>query len=963
MKSSKYRGNTLEIKVHDHACMVYDTIDEWCNLIVSFIIEGLDNNEKCGYILGSSTAEETNERLISSGIDTSSYRKSGQLFFLPYTRSYLSNGCLNPQTFISFLDSETKKAVDEGYSALRITGEMDWILGQEDWELKLLEHQSELDKFIQEHPCSLLAQYCHDSFSWPALKYVTMSYPLVVYKESVCRNPNFVSPDMLLKDSPEQIEESLWFRSLTNGNSMATTIDSCMKAMESVEIPFMVSLPDGSIEFWNESFRELIGYTDDELSNINVIKDLTPPKWREQEMKMQNWLSNNLKPLRYEKEYICKDGSCIPVELLVQQVSNNNGQVTANITFINNIAEIKEIKQYLTASEKKYEALVSIINDGLVIIQDGIIKFANEAMLKLLEISRDQIIDRPFIEFIRPDYKREILSQNKERQEGNGAKVINEVVMMSGKGRSLPIEITATAVMHDGQPAEMLVLRDLTKTKSTERIFNTLSSGTPMGLFIIQDGNFKFVGSQFEKITGYNIEEAVDLVPQKLVHPDDSKMVRKNAIDMLKGLRSTPYEYRIIRKNGQLAWFVESVASIDYQGRRAVMIAGIDITEQKRAEAVRKEAEQRSQIASRLATVGEMAAGIAHEINNPLTTVIGYTELLMQSDIPDSIRKDLRFINNGAQRVADIVHRMLTFARQTKPERRYVNINDVIQNTLDMQLYSLNNNNIQVETRLEKGLPLTMADSGQLQQVFLNLIINAMTEMKMSHGGGKLQIQTRQVENIIRITFKDSGPGISRENIEKIFNPFFTTREIGKGTGLGLSVCHGIVTGHNGKIYVKSKSGKGATFFVDLPILMESTQLEFGETEIPEVKNKVKARILVVDDELLIRRLLTRILTKEGHNVDCVDNAMDALEKIRTERYNLILLDIMMPGMSGINLYESIKDIAISLTQRVVFITGDVMGNETQKFLAKTRSKYFTKPFETNRLRKEINKMLSTPQT
>ena len=962
MKSIEYRDKTIEIKVHDHACMVYDTINEWCNTIASFIVEGLENNEKCGYILGSSTAEEINERLISHGIDTASYRKSGQLFFLPYTRSYLANGCFKPHTFISFLNTETKKAVDEGYCALRITGEMEWILNQEDWEVKLFQHQSKLHTFIREHPCSLLAQYHHDNFVWPALKHITMSYPLVVHKESVCRNPNFISPDMLLTNNPEQIEESQWFNSLLNGNNVATTIDSCLKTMERVEIPFMVSLPDGSIVFWNEAFRNLVGYTDKELSHINAITDLTPPQWREQEMRMQNLQSGNLKPLRYEKEYIRKDGSRIPVELLVQQVTNHDGQVNANVTFINNIAEIKEIKQYLAASEKKYEVLVSIINDGVVILQNDNIKFANDAMLKLLEMSREQVIEKPFTEFFSPDCRQEIKSNSEERHEGHGSKTKYEAVMISGKGKNLPIEITATAITYEGKPAEMLVLRDLTKARSTERMFNTLSSGTPMGLFIIQDGKLKFVGSQFEKITGYKIEEAEDLVPQKLVHPDDRKMVRENAINMLKGLRSTPYEYRIIRKNGQLAWFVESVASIDYQGRRAVMIAGIDITEQKRAEAVRKEAEQRSQIASRLATVGEMAAGIAHEINNPLTTVIGYTELLMQSDIPESIRKDLRFINNGAQRVADIVRRMLTFARQTKPEHRYVNINDVIQNTLDMQLYSLNNNNIQVETRLEKDLPLTMADSGQLQQVFLNLIINAMIEMKIAHGGGNLQIQTRQIDNLIRITFKDSGPGISRENIEKIFNPFFTTREIGKGTGLGLSVCHGIVTGHNGKIYVKSRLGKGATFFIDLPILMESTQLEFGETEVPEVKNKVKARILVVDDELLIRRLLTRILTKEGHHIDCVDNAMDALEKIRTERYNLILLDIMMPGMSGIKLYESIKDIAMSLTQRVVFITGDVMGNETQRFLAKTHSKYFTKPFETNKLRKEINKMLSTPQ-
>jgi PAS domain S-box-containing protein len=960
MRSSEYRDKIRQLKVHDHACMVYSTKDEWRNIVVSFIIDGLRNNEKCGYILDSNTADEINDQLTAEGIDTASFRKSGQLFFIPYTKLYLLDGCFLSEGALSFLDSETKKAVNEGYAALRITTEMDWIVNHKDWEAKLLQHESRVNIFLQEHPCICLNQYNSAKFVWPYLKLITMPYPIAIHSNDIYRNANFIPPHILAADNTGKVENEQWLRSLISGNSVENGIDSCLKIMENIDIPFFVCLPDGYIKFWNEAFKKFTGYNDDDISGMNVITDLTPPEMQGNETELLNTLSQSIKPMRYKRQYICRDGSHVPVELLVQPVTDRDGKVSAYISLVNDIAETDKLRREMRAAEKNYEALLTIINDGMIILQDGIVRFANEVMIKMVEASPDEVKNKPFVDFSHPDYKQLIVNKYRERLEEHGAKTKYEAVMVSGKGKKLPVEITTTSITYEGKPAEMLVLRDLTKTKSTERMFNTLSSGTPMGLFIIQDGKLEFVGSQFEKITGYTIEESHELIPPRLVHPDDREMVRKNAIDMLKGLRSTPYEYRIIRKNGQLAWFVESVASIDYHGRRAVMIAGIDITEQKRAEAVRKEAEQRAQIASRLATVGEMAAGIAHEINNPLTTVIGYTELLMQSDIPETMRKDLRFINNGAQRVADIVRRMLTFARQTKPEHRYVNINDIIQNTIDMQLYALNNNNIQVETRQERDLPLTMADSGQLQQVFLNLLINAMTEMKNSHGGGKIQIQTRQLENLIRITFKDDGPGISKENIEKIFNPFFTTREIGQGTGLGLSVCHGIVTGHNGKIYVKSRLGKGATFYVDLPILVESTQLEFGETDIEDVENEVKARILVVDDELLIRRLLNRILTKDGHNVDCVDNSLDAMEKIRTERYNLILLDIMMPGMSGIKLYENIKGIATSLAQRVVFITGDVMGNETQKFLSKTRAKYFTKPFETDRLRKEINKILSS---
>jgi PAS domain S-box-containing protein len=842
MKSAEYVGKIRELKVHDHACMVYENIDEWRKMVVPFIIDGLKNNEKCCYILAANTAGELIERFTAEGINSASLRKSGQLFFIAYKKSYLINGSFNPDEVVAFLDAETKKALDEGYSSLRVTVETDWILNHESWKVQFLKNENNVAIFLQNHSCTCLCQYNSSKFTQSDIQKIINLYPIIIYNHNVQRNFDSLSASVSTAPNLEKID--------------------------------------------------------------------------------QQWLNN-----------------------LVQD---------------DGLTELIKVREELVTAAQKYEALAAIINDGVVILQDGIIKSANKAMMRMLEANIDELFDKAFKELFVQEYRQLIANKHERTLIGEVTPERYEAVIASRKGKSIPVEITTTSIVHEGYPADMLVLRDLTKTKSTERMFNALSSGTPMGLFIVQDGKFKFVGSQFEKVTGYSAEESYDLIPQKLIHPDDRETARKNAIDMLKGKRSSPYEYRIVRKNGQTSWFVESVASIDYQGKRAVMIAGIDITEQKGAETVKKEAEQRAQIASRLATVGEMAAGIAHEINNPLTTVIGYTELLMQGDVPEQIRKDLRYINSGAQRVADIVHRMLTFSRQTKPERRYVNINDIIQNTIDMQLYSLNNSNIQVEMKLDRDLPFTMVDSGQLQQVFLNLIINAMTEMKMAHDRGRMQIQTRQVDNLIRITFKDDGPGISKENIEKIFNPFFTTREIGQGTGLGLSVCHGIVTGHNGKIYVKSRLGKGATFFIDLPVVLENTQLEFEEPAPEEISNKVKARILVVDDEMLIRRLLTRILTKEGHNVDCVDNSIDALEKIRSERYNLILLDIMMPGMSGITLYENIKNIAMSLAQRIIFITGDVMGNETQKFLARTKAKYFTKPFETDKLRKEINRILST---
>jgi signal transduction histidine kinase len=240
----------------------------------------------------------------------------------------------------------------------------------------------------------------------------------------------------------------------------------------------------------------------------------------------------------------------------------------------------------------------------------------------------------------------------------------------------------------------------------------------------------------------------------------------------------------------------------------------------------RKEIEQKAQVASRLASIGELASGVAHEINNPLTGVIGYAQFLLdRKDIPDDVRQDLKVIDEGAQRVSSIVKRLSTFARHTKPQRTHVDINNVVTSVLQLRAYGLNASNIQVTTNFAPDLPITTADAGQIQEVFLNLIINAETEMTLARGKGKLLIKTEKVDNTIHVSFKDDGPGITKKNLERIFDPFFTTREVGEGTGLGLSICYGIMKEHGGRIWAESELGKGATFIVELPIIAKTSRL------------------------------------------------------------------------------------------------------------------------------------------
>ncbi|MBI4284655.1 MAG: hypothetical protein HY670_01985 [Chloroflexi bacterium] len=223
----------------------------------------------------------------------------------------------------------------------------------------------------------------------------------------------------------------------------------------------------------------------------------------------------------------------------------------------------------------------------------------------------------------------------------------------------------------------------------------------------------------------------------------------------------------------------------------------------------------------RLASIGELVSGVAHEINNPLTSVIGFSQLLLEKDVSPDIKSDLQVVHDEAQRTGRIVKNLLSFARQQAPIKQLTNVNSVIERVLALRAYEQKVNNIQVNAQLAPGLPEIMADPSQLQQVFFNLVINAEHFMLKAHKRGTLTILTEKSGRTVRVTFTDDGPGIPKEHMKRLFTPFFTTKEVGKGTGLGLSICYGIITRHGGRIYAESEPGKGATFIVELPITQQ----------------------------------------------------------------------------------------------------------------------------------------------
>jgi len=223
-------------------------------------------------------------------------------------------------------------------------------------------------------------------------------------------------------------------------------------------------------------------------------------------------------------------------------------------------------------------------------------------------------------------------------------------------------------------------------------------------------------------------------------------------------------------------------------------------------------------MADRLASIGELAAGTAHELNNPLTSVIGFSRLLLEKDVSDDIRQDLGIICSEAERATEVIKQLLQFARKRTPAEQLNQINSVVEHVLRLRAYEQRAHNIEVRTDLAPALPEIMVDYFQMQQVLLNIIINAEQSMVEANERGTLTIATRRRNGGVVISVTDDGLGISQEHLGQIFDPFFTTKKAGKGTGLGLSICHRIVTEHSGQIYARSRPGEGATFHVELPI-------------------------------------------------------------------------------------------------------------------------------------------------
>jgi two-component system NtrC family sensor kinase len=608
----------------------------------------------------------------------------------------------------------------------------------------------------------------------------------------------------------------------------------------------------------------------------------------------------------------------------------------------------------ITASRKneaRFTELFETLQEGIYIVTpDDRILDANPALVRMLGYdSKEELLSRSLADVLPDAAQRKLL-----RQEVDSEPMLQgrELTLIRKDGNPI-ICLNTAAVVRDTYGRVLRyhgALMDITERREMERrlyqqqeFARRLIDSFPDLIFVLNpEGQYTFTSPRVKEILGYDPEEYDWSALGERTHVEDRPALQTLFAEMFEGRRSFgSLEMRVRHKNGEwrrvrchLSPLFDETGKID-----GVIISGRDVTDLKRLE------EQLIQ-AEKLAAMGQMLAGVAHELNNPLTAILGVTELLRErAGLEESTKRQLDLTHRQARRAARIVQNLLEFSRPAAPQKKLLDVSNLIERTLQLHEHSLRRNNIQVEFHPQSGALSVIGDANQLVQVFLNLISNAEHAIREVRESGRIQIRIGRIGANVSVTFQDDGVGILPEAIPKLFDPFYTTKRPGGGTGLGLSICTAIVREHGGSIDVETLPVGGSAFTVFLPVanidkdskaaLASSVAAVDGATPAFPLLRSIDTRafkgrsILVLDDEESIRMLLEEGLSAHGLHVDCASTPAGAVQFVRNRSYDVLLCDLNLTSnghsTDGREAAQQIRSAAGANKPVIVYMTGDLV--------------------------------------
>jgi PAS domain S-box-containing protein len=616
-------------------------------------------------------------------------------------------------------------------------------------------------------------------------------------------------------------------------------------------------------------------------------------------------------------------------------------------------------------SEARFTELFETLQEGIYIVTpDDKILEVNPALVQMLGYpSKEELLAKKVSDVFVDAEQRALLVQEVNRQPAPEGR---EITLRRKDGQPITCLNTASAVRDTGgqvvryQGAVVDISERLAIEKrlyQQQEFARRLVDSFPDLIFVVDtQKRYTFVSPKVKEVLGYDSQEGIGMVFGERTHIEEQGAIIAVFDDLIHGKRNfASIEVRIRHKMGDWRRIRCHFSPLyDVNGAiEGVVISGRDMTEVKRLE------EQLIQ-AEKLAAMGQMLAGVAHELNNPLTAILGASELLRdRAGIDESTRRQLDMTHRQARRAAKIVHNLLEFSRPALPQKKALDLNAVVDRTLQLHEHSLRRNAIEVDFSSSPGLPPTIGDANQLIQVFLNLIGNAEQAIREIRPSGRIQIRLGQSGDRIFATVQDDGVGIKPEALPKIFDPFFTTKRPGGGTGLGLSICLSIVREHGGDIEAEALPAGGAAFTVFLPVANhtagpkpiardDNDSSSSGEMMTPTLDLLKNRRILVVDDEESIRMLIADGLAAHSIQADCAATAEEALGLVLREKYDAILCDLHLsgtgPNSDGYSVAQRLKIAAGTNKPELVYMSGEVI-EEGQGSSASASFRRLQKPF------------------